>query len=216
MLRIHAAAIALVLFAPFDSSASIIQLVITGTGSGTVDGTPFTDEPFAITNVCDTLNRVQFFDSRPSNTGYFIVNTTATIDIHDVGTFQFKDFTRTFVSNTTSTVGFTILPALRDLCDGPSNGLFSTWDMLDPIGPIDGVATIGQWTDQWFPVSMTDGRVITFNDGSSPATFQASIVPEPASWTILALGLLAVFIARSRSSPSPKAGVAGCWPTSAG
>jgi hypothetical protein len=164
-----------------DAIAAPITYADTGIGSGTINGVPFTSEPFLITASGDTTNR------QATPEGFSIDNNAASIAITNVGAFTFTTGTRFFLNNTgniNGSVGFSRAGEFGvDLYDGPANMQLHAWDMLSSIGPITGTANLFQWT--FAPVN-TDGGVLVFNGGTSDVTFTASVVPEPA--TLLLLG----------------------------
>jgi len=170
------------------ASASILTVTQTGTGAGTLNGVAFPVSNFTITSVMDTANR------QPVHTGlgWFIDNTSASIQLNGLGTFAFLTATRIFVSYDLALVGFSRSGSTgADLFNGPSNAAFSTWNMLTPIGPFNGTGQLVQWASQAsppIPQVNTNGGILIFNNGSSATTFKA-VVPEPAT----ALLLLAAF-----------------------
>ncbi len=139
---------------------------------------------FTITSTGDTDDREHFL-GEPDG-GFSIEHLTSAIAIEGVGTFSVISSTRTFVNNDVPIVGYSRGPHGTDLYDGPTNDAFDTWDMLSSIGPVNGAGFLIQWGDE--PVQ-TDGGVLEFNSASvDAATFQA-IVPEPATFTLLAIGV---------------------------
>jgi PEP-CTERM motif-containing protein len=193
------------------SSAFAVPITFTHTsnGSGVIGGTPFTDAEIFITAIGDTAAQ----ESLGLGGVFFIDHSSASIEIEGQGTFSFITPTRTFVSNTSSTVGFSRAGISGlDLLTGPGAAAFATWDMLSSIGPITTVGSFRQWDSS--PV-LTSGGVVDLIDGPATITFEAVVgvisvpvpdvtpvpVPEPASLPLLALGLAgARFFSRPKRS----------------
>jgi len=175
-----------------------IIFTFTGSGAGSLDGTPFSLSDFTITGVGDTGSRTAF----PG--GYAIGHTSASINIGGLGTLSFITATETFVNNTNKRAGFTNTTDGSDLFYGPSNAALGTWDMLTSFGPVAGSGAILQWMGPPFdPTVTTDQGVLRFNDASGfNATFQAVVrpseVPEPGSLALAAFGLMALVALRRR------------------
>ena len=181
-----------------NSYADLITFTHTGIGSGTIGGSPFFNASFRITELADTTNRYSFVG------GFSINDITASISIAGVGNFQFTQGTRTFVNNALSVVGFSRgdLEGRIDLYNGPTNAVFASWDMLTSIGPVTGPTRLLQWS--FFPTVSTDGGVLIFNDSFTVGTFQATIVPEPASCLLTTIGLIGIsVITRRRTAARP-------------
>ena len=177
--------------------AAPIKFIHTGIGSGSIGGTAFTEAAFTITSFGDT-------DNRTSGTGIFaLVHDTSIIHIDGVGTFALTSGTRTFVNNSNEIVGYAQAGAdLADLFDGPNDATFSSWDMLSPLGPIAGTGEILQWggpdVDD-IPFVVTNGGNLVFADAASVnVTFQAIIVPEPVTCSLLLVGMTAMGMLRRR------------------
>jgi hypothetical protein len=168
-----------------NAFADFLVCTRTGVGSGTINGVPFSNAAFTITDTMDTSQRSAF--NLSGNTGFSINDFAASITIAGVGNFNFTSGTRAFVNNTSGLVGFstTDIPAL-DLFDGPSSSAFASWDMLSPIGPISGSGTLWPaWT--WVT---TDGGPLVFTYTPVVSTvFEANIVPEPGVGLLTMLGL---------------------------
>jgi hypothetical protein len=134
-----------------------IQFVQTGIGSGTIGATEFTDEPFTITSLGDTDNRlpIAFFSLH----GFYIDHDSSSITIDNVGTFLFLSDTRTFVNTDLPEVGFSRAGDNgSDLYYGPTNESLATWDMLTSTGPFSGSGNLLQWGGELNTPIVTDGR----------------------------------------------------------
>ena len=182
---VTAIATALLVLTP-AASADVITFKQTGVGSGTLNGVPFPASNFLITSIGDTANVGWFED------GWYLDHNSSSITIAGLGTVGLVSPTETFVNNTNHVVGYTRADTLYDLYDGPANPAFAAWDMLSPIGPISGTASLLQWTAT--PV-LTTGGVLVFNDGNCDAIFTA-VIPEPASF--VACGLVSLLARRRR------------------
>lgn len=172
--------VVLVVSASFATGASAtpIEFTYTGTGSGAIGASTFSNASFVITEKSDTSNIQSCYGC-----SYIDANSTS-ISIEGIGSFLFTTATRTF--NSSGNVGFSRAGAGGwDLYNVFSVG---SWDMMSSIGPVSGIASLIQW--DLSPVYTTAG-VLSFNSNSTAGTFQASIspVPEPATYAMLIAGL---------------------------
>jgi PEP-CTERM motif len=178
-----------------------IEFVETGIGSGSIGTTSFSNSTFTITSFADTTNRL--LDTSTSAFVYSIDHDSSEIAINGVGTFQFLSKTRTYVNNTKSTVGFSRGPSgslsALDLYNGLTNPAFGTWDMLSSIGPITGTTKLLQWNDFESAVQTNAGQLIFNSANNISGSFSATIVPEPSTLTLLALGVVGLVVARWRA-----------------
>lgn len=163
-----------------QAEAAPITFIHQGSGSGTLDGQPFGLSDFTITAKGDTDNRESL------TAGFFTNHDTASIFIDGIGTFEFVTPTRTFITNA-NLVGFSHSGILgTDLFSGPLSASLDGWDMLTSIGPVSGNGSLQQWN---LGNVQTDGGILFFNNGQTPATFLA--IPEPL--TILGAATAAGF-----------------------
>ncbi|MDP6312314.1 MAG: hypothetical protein QF781_09195 [Phycisphaerales bacterium] len=163
--------------------ADLITFTHTGSGSGTLNSSMFGPSNFTIVSTADTDNR----DSHGS--AYYINHDSVTITIDGLGTYDITDATRTFVNG--QIVGFSREGATgSDLFNGPSDPAFLVWEMLTSIGPVSGTGTLMQWGSG----INTSGGILEFYNGSSSATFAATI-PAPG---VMALLGVAGFVGRRR------------------
>jgi hypothetical protein len=167
-----------------------------GTGSGTIGSTPFANTPFVITAQGDTSNRST---TGLTNTDFSTPHDSAQIFLQSVGSFAFVSPTRTFVNIGKGVVGFSRNgPSFKDLYNGPTHSNFSSWSMLQSIGPINGSSALLQWDET--PLVFTNGGIIIFQNADvvANAVFTATLVPEPSVACITILSGL--FFTRRRKS----------------
>ena len=178
---------------PAEASEPIMQFTFTGSGSGSLGGTNFPTSNFVITSIADTANREKKSDV------WSIDHTSSSISIAGLGDFSILTGTRTFVNCGSKQVGFSRAGlGGYDLYSNLNNTAFGTWDMLTPIGPFSGSMNLKQWSS-YLPLIDTTGGILIFNNGSCIGTFQATVVPEPATLSLLAAGLGAIWLKRRRS-----------------
>jgi hypothetical protein len=178
------------------AAAAPITYIYTGTGSGSIGGTPFTDAAFSITGVGETA------DLASCGGGCQEINHTATsVTISGIGTFQITSPLRTFLNNTPGLSRQN--PPGGDLYN-LYVGDFTGWDLVSDWGPINTTGSIHQWAS---PQVNTSGGILVFTDnGTTPGTFQsvlgqeAAAIPTLSQWgmVLLACLLLCVAIRRIR------------------
>ena len=187
-LRVFCISIFSVLCLTAAAAAAPITYIYTGTASGTLNGTPFTNADFTITGHADTNDLTSC--GAPC---VYIDHVSTDIAISGVGTYTFTTPLRTFLNGIPglSRAGF----AGSDLYDIQGN--FAGWDLISNWGPVSGNGSLLQWAS---PSVQTSGGVLVFPDlFPVPATFQAVLgqpaaaapVPTMNEWGMMIFMLLA-------------------------
>lgn len=181
--RTFAALVGLAVSASAATAAPITFIHTAVDGSGSIGDIDFVRKDITITAVGDTAARVDF------DGGFAIQHISASISIQDVGAFDFLIPTRTFVNNIQEVVGFSHSinggVSGADLVYCGVDPSLAAWDMLSPIGPVPGSGEFLQWA---FQNVLTTGGALLFSDNSGlGGTFEAILVPAPASAGMLAI-----------------------------
>jgi hypothetical protein len=158
--------------ASFSASADTIVFTHESFGGGTLNGVPFSAQGFTIVAIGDTASRQDLV----ADGVYFINHASVTIEIAGLGTFDILSPTRTFVNQRVPVVGFSRAGASgTDLLNGPTDGLFASWDMLSSIGPLAGEGNLIQWAG---PPVNTSAGILVFTSRQTPVRFTATIVAD--------------------------------------
>lgn len=183
---------------PAAVSASLLTITYSGLGSGTIGNTSFSSTLFTITETLDTSNRMPL----GGNIGWTIDDTSATVNIQGVGTFSMTTPTRSFVYNPGSSAGYSRASVNGSDLIEISDPAFQTWDMTTPLGPIFANGSVLQWSA--LPVN-TSGGQLAFDDARETINFRAVVTPEPGSWLLAGVGILAslAWMKRSKAAPIP-------------
>jgi len=173
-------------------SAGPITFTFSGTGSGTIGGSPFASAAFTITALADTVNIVPF----SVGTGFSLDNSSASITIAGQGTFSFITATREFVNNNSSGAGFSRgTQTGADLVYAASDPGFATYALDTAFDPLTGNGRLLQWSN---PTVTTSGGTLVFTDANpTTVTFQATVgaaVPEPGSYVLILSGILGLVL----------------------
>lgn len=163
------------------AQATPIQYLFSGTVSGNLDSNFFVAKDFVITLTSNTTQIESFngFHQTPL--------APSTIFIEDIGLLDIDPSERTysFHNDPTNGVGIGRATSAGDLFDITASGL-NGYDMRSAIGPVTGTVSA---VNQFFGVA-TSGGLLTFDQNSiSTATYEARLVPEPATIAALALGI---------------------------
>jgi hypothetical protein len=163
-------------------AASAVPIVYQywGEANGTLDGRAFSNAGFLITATADTGTVAPWPNATVQNT-----HAAATITISGFGTMSFSNPSHTWVAN--------------NCCMGIGANLGNNWLTLGSgIGTYGLAANFGPFFD---PSAGTQNQFVNIATSMGPltisslvngATFQATVVPEPGTWALMAAGLLAV------------------------
>jgi hypothetical protein len=164
------------------ASADPITIVYTGSGSGTLGGTPFPNSAYTITAQGDTDDI-----SSCGGSCQEIEHSSVDIDIAGVGTFSISTGLRTFL-NTATGLSRQASVAGGDLL---SVGVVPGFDLVSDVGPVAVTSTLGQWSS---PANInTDAGILIFDNGGSAGTFGATLGSrEPEAVPALPLAGLAL------------------------
>lgn len=162
-------------------------------GSGTLDGTPFSNAQVTLSVVADPANRTQTADVPP----VYLLPGTFDVTVDGIGTVSFG--TNGGVVLNTGNGGFrafhlgpTINPNAPAFL-GIFNDFFGTYDLTTPFGPVVGTAKFGSG-------GSANGHTLFISSTGSVTASAVALgeVPEPGTMfsAALGLGVLALFYRR--------------------
>ena len=178
-------------------SASTITLTYSGTASGALGQTSFSNAAFTVTGIGDTAN----IFVNPSNSSVLdLALDSASIDIAGQGIFSFTGAMGAFVAHNAQVAGFAHADGGgSDLIHSTADASLGSWDLASSIGPIAGPGDILQWG---IAPANTSGGTLIFYDAPAAITFQATVcdaTPEPGSILLLISGAAVLGVLRLRS-----------------
>ena len=171
-------------FASERVQAVPMTYTINATGTGSLGGTAFSDSDFVITAVADTNN----IESSDSGFGsiFIVINSNINISVTGIGNGDFTNETQSVSNQGYNVAGFgdngECLAILY-----VENPIFGSYDLSSPIGPISGSPVYNFFDNASFPT--TAGSFVLTDVSNS--SFTAVVVPEPTTFLLAALALLA-------------------------
>jgi hypothetical protein len=186
------AAAALLFCGARQANADAITYTESGTATGSIGLTTFTDALVTITFVGDTSNVSGGFGSFTNPVG------TATVAIAGIGNgpFAFTDSLYVFVNQAASVVGIAD-STVNDILDTINGSAFNTYDLTTSIGPVTGLSDSNAGTGSTYGTSK---GLLAFNNMSLNSTFAATTaaaaVPEPSSLVLLGAAIAGLLMLR--------------------
>ncbi len=179
--------IALFVLSPSHLFSDQVTFEVTTVGTGSLGNLDFTNELVTIRGVGDTDN----VDMNGS-VNLLLQDLDVYVDIEGLDTAMFTDAIQAISNNNSNLGGFGNTSNNFGLLF-VNNPAFAAYDLTTDLGPISGSANIvngvGHETDA--------GSFRLFGTNGS-ATFQATVVPEPATGCLLAMGWIAASLKRRR------------------
>jgi hypothetical protein len=175
--------------------ASPINYSFTGTGTGSIDSTSFTNSSFEVSINGNTANVMV----QPSLGGALgILNLPGTIEIAGIGLLTFSDPLFVFGGIPNDEIGFGEFFQGNLIVISASGSGLATYDLKSDFGPVTGT---NLFLNQFHGVTTNQGE-LTFT-AMSPATFVADLspvtsIPEPSHLLLLGFGLLWLWGLRRR------------------
>ncbi len=158
-----------------------------GPGSGTLGGTPYTNQTVTFTLTGDTINITQPI------AGIFNLVAPVTVTVAGIGTATFLTPMWVFSNENTHKAGFTA--GTGDVVS-TNNVAFSTYNLSTGIGPIPGDTFFT--TGVTYSTSVGNFTLTAYGNTDNRSTFTAVATPEPATLALLGIGLGAVGMIRRR------------------
>jgi hypothetical protein len=163
-----------------------------GVGTGWIGTIHFSNYQFKVTATGDTNNRIFIPNpapdpSMPDGDIYSIDHDSASIAIDGIGEFALTSATRTFYSSTVVAVGWGREGVQGDIFDGPFNlPALQSWDMTTSLAEVSGIGVVIESLGS--PAVMTTGgQLMLSGEYGVAARFRATVIPEPNSWTLMAM-----------------------------
>ena len=177
----------------FAAKGSPATYTFTATGTGHLGDASFSDALLVFSAVADTTNITETLTPYGPTPIFLVPDATATVSVDGVGSATFTSPTYNIVNPQVQASGIS-WSNLLDILYVTSPALAS-YDLSSSFGPITGTPGIN-------PYAYFDTTAGIFNLSSvSSVTFQADVVPEPSTFTLLSAALVGTAIFRWRRWP---------------
>jgi hypothetical protein len=187
------AAMAMMLAAAGRSSADIITYTVTVTGSGTLDGTSFTDAPVTISATADSVNIFNFGGNDPG-TGLYNVDATGGVNVSVGGVGSDALTGLIFVISDQSNNVLDI----NEASIGDISALFGAGVAAYDLSAPALIAGVDPGFGAGITHATTNGS-FEFDSFSGTEIFTATSVPEPSSLALCGIaGAIGLAVARRR------------------
>jgi hypothetical protein len=160
------------------ASAALLTYTETADVSGSLNGVGFTDNVLTLTASGDT-------SSVSGGPSFFFLSVPLTFTLSGGGSGTFSDETGLIDNQAVPTAGFGDFTTDLAILDTFS-AVFAAYDLRAPVGPVSGGAIYNSGSS-----FATSAGPLIIESISGDATFTATI-PEPATWTMMALGFAAL------------------------
>jgi hypothetical protein len=180
------------------AEANSVVYTLSGTGTGSLGATPFSDVVFTITSTADTANITES-QLQPGPPGYYIFvvpDITATVFVSGLGAATFTIPTHNFDNFNTDIAGISASDLKGDILD-INNSAFTSYDLSSSLGPLTGTPLINPGVT--FQTTVGDFSLSSI----SFVTFQADVVPEPSTFAFLGVALFGLVLWRQRHKTMP-------------
>ena len=170
-----------------ELQAAQVTYVFAGIGSGALGSTEFFLAPFTITSQSDT-NQITL----PTPDIYHAPATSAIVTITGLNPATFTIPTIIVANDILGSAGISAPNQNRGILFSRGDTALLSYHLDTSIGPLSGTADYNPGT----PFATSGGNFVI--DSINTATFQATVVPEPSTASLLVIGCVAALVARRR------------------